>query len=64
VDAEGVAQYRRVSVGPLHEGLRIVREGLTVEDRVVVAGTQRVRPGAQVTAEDVPIEPPAPAPGG
>jgi RND family efflux transporter MFP subunit len=64
VDAEGVAQYRRVSAGPLHEGLRIVREGLTVEDRVVVAGTQRVRAGSKVTAEDVPIEPPAPAPGG
>jgi len=66
VDAQGIAQYRRVTLGPLNDGLRIIREGLSPEDRVVVAGTQRVRQGAPVTAEERPIAPPPPAaqPGG
>jgi RND family efflux transporter MFP subunit len=59
LDGESRAQYRRVTIGPLHEGLRIVREGVTPEDRVVVAGIQRLRPGMTVVAEDVAIEPPA-----
>ena len=65
VDGDGHAQYRLVKLGPLHEGLRIVRSGLAADDRVVVAGVQRVRPGLAVTAQDVSIEPAvAPAGGG
>ena len=63
VDAQGAAQYRRVTLGPLHDGLRIVREGLSPEDRVVVAGTQRVRQGIVVAAEERPFAPPPPAAG-
>jgi len=51
VDGDGKAQYRTVKTGPLVDGLRVVREGLTPEDWVVVAGLQRVRPGMQVDAE-------------
>jgi RND family efflux transporter MFP subunit len=61
VDAQGIAQYRRVTLGPLNDGLRIIREGLSPEDRVVVAGTQRVRQGMPVAAEERPIAPPPPA---
>jgi RND family efflux transporter MFP subunit len=65
VDAENKAQYRRVTLGPLHEGLRIVREGLGPDDRVVVAGVQRVKLGLVVAPEERPIEtPPALAAGG
>ena len=64
LDAESKAQYRRITIGPMHEGLRIVREGVGPDDRVVVAGIQRVRPGMLVTAEDVAIEAPAVATGG
>jgi len=64
VDDESRARYRRVAVGALYEGLRIVRDGLTVEDRVVVSGLQRVRPGIVVdAAEEVIPEPPAGAAG-
>jgi RND family efflux transporter MFP subunit len=56
VDDAGHVQYRTVTVGPLHEGLRIVRTGLTADDRVIVTGVQRVRPGITVTAQDVAIE--------
>jgi RND family efflux transporter MFP subunit len=48
VDTPGRAQYRRVRTGPIHDGLRIVREGLQPADRVVVAGVQRVRAGSEV----------------
>jgi RND family efflux transporter MFP subunit len=60
VDAQNHAQLRRVAIGPLHEGLRIVREGVGPEDRVVVAGIQRVRPGLELAPEERPIEPSPP----
>jgi multidrug efflux system membrane fusion protein len=55
VDHDGKVQYRAVKLGPLHEGLRVVREGLTASDRVVVRGLQRVRPGVQVKADVMPM---------
>ena len=61
VDGESKAQYRTVKIGPLVDGLRVVREGVTPEDWVVVAGLQRVRPGLVVDAqrETNPSPPPA-----
>jgi RND family efflux transporter MFP subunit len=58
VDGENKAQYRRVTLGPLHEGLRIVRDGIGPDDRVVVAGMQRVRVGLVLAPEERSIEPP------
>lgn len=55
VGGDGKAQYRDVELGGLHEGLRVVRSGLGADDRVVVRGLQRVRPGAQVDAELAPM---------
>jgi len=51
VDGDSKAQYRTVKIGPLVDGLRVVREGVTSEDWVVVAGLQRVRPGLNVDAQ-------------
>lgn len=48
--------YRKIQVGPLVHGLRLVRTGLHVDDRVVIAGLQRVYPGMKVTAEPGIIE--------
>jgi len=61
VDGESKAQYRTVKIGPLVDGLRVVREGVGPEDWVVVAGLQRVRPGLVVDAqrETNPSPPPA-----
>jgi membrane fusion protein, multidrug efflux system len=42
-------QYRSVTLGPIVDGLRVVREGLEAGESVVVNGLQRVRPGVQVT---------------
>ena len=41
-------QYRPVQLGPVVDGLRIVRGGLQAGDLVVVNGLQRVRPGVTV----------------
>jgi len=53
VDADGKVEHRTLKLGPLNGGLRIVREGLTTEDRIVVRGLQRVRPGAMVAAQTI-----------
>jgi membrane fusion protein, multidrug efflux system len=41
-------EYRAVKLGPMEDGLRVVREGLQPGDSIVVNGLQRVRPGAVV----------------
>jgi multidrug efflux system membrane fusion protein len=56
VGADGKVEYRQVHLGPLVGSLRIVRSGLKVGERIVVNGLQRVRPGAQVTPQLVPME--------
>src|SRR5467141_2932501 len=45
--------YRPVKLGPIAEGLRVVRDGLHEGDTIVVSGLQRVRPGATVTPKKV-----------
>ena len=42
-------QYRTVTLGPIADGLRVVRTGLEAGESVVVNGLQRVRPGVEVT---------------
>lgn len=49
-------EYRRVSVGPLVDGLRVVDAGLKPGDVVVVNGLQRVHPGEVVEAEKVAMD--------
>lgn len=55
MDKDNKAAYRAVELGPKLEGLRIVRSGLGKDDRIVVRGLQRVRPGSQVTPEEAPM---------
>jgi RND family efflux transporter MFP subunit len=49
VGADDVPAQRRVVLGPLVEGMRVIREGITAEEWVVVKGQQRVRAGQKVT---------------
>jgi RND family efflux transporter MFP subunit len=44
-------QYQAVELGPLVEGKRIVRSGVTMGEKIVVNGLSHVRPGMPVTAE-------------
>jgi multidrug efflux system membrane fusion protein len=48
VKDDDTVEARPVVLGPLDEGLRVVREGLKAEDRVIVDGIQRARVGAKV----------------
>ncbi len=57
-------EYRPVQLGPVIDGLREVQSGLTAGEKVIVNGLQRVRPGAQVQAQQVAMgEPTAPTGG-
>lgn len=48
VDAEGVVAAKEVELGPLNDGLRVIRSGLAATDSVIVDGQQRARPGQSV----------------
>jgi multidrug efflux system membrane fusion protein len=55
VDQNNKLERRPVILGPITEGLRVVRQGLKPGDVIVVNGLQRVRPGAQVSPTKVPM---------
>jgi RND family efflux transporter MFP subunit len=58
IDKDDIVRYRRVSVGRLHKGLRVITEDtLKPGDRVVVSGIQRIRPKAKVVPKlvDMPV---------
>lgn len=55
----------KVTLGPIVDGLRVIRTGLTANDRVIIEGQQRVRPGMKVSPKPgriVPTAPTAPRP--
>jgi multidrug efflux system membrane fusion protein len=49
-------EYRRVKLGRVIDGLRIVREGLKPGDVIVVNGAQRVHPGIEVNPQKVTMQ--------
>lgn len=57
--ADGTVAAKAVTLGPIALGLRVIRAGLTAEDRVIVGGFANpfVRPGAKVVANPGKIEP-------
>ncbi len=46
-------EYRGIQLGPKIEDMRIIRTGLKGDEKIVVNGLQRVRPGSQVQVEAV-----------
>lgn len=48
VGKDNKCQRRDVTLAHMHEGMRVVVDGLTVDDRVVTDGLQRARPGVEV----------------
>jgi RND family efflux transporter MFP subunit len=51
LDGENVAKPKYVTLGPVVDGLRVVA-GLDRDDRVIINGLMRVRPGVRVTPQD------------
>lgn len=55
LNGDNQVSYRAVTLGEKVSGLRIIKSGLKANDKIVVNGLQRVRPGATVTPVDVPM---------
>jgi RND family efflux transporter MFP subunit len=51
VDGENTARQKYVTLGQAVENLRVIKEGLGPDDRVIVNGLMRARPGQKVTPE-------------
>ena len=58
VAADGTVSPRPVQLGPLVDGLRVIRSGLQRTDRVIINGVQRIQaPGMKVQAANGQIRP-------
>jgi len=53
VGPENIVTYREITLGARAEGLRIVTGGLQADEKIVVNGLQRVRPGSLVAPQMV-----------
>ncbi|MGH8750651.1 MAG: efflux RND transporter periplasmic adaptor subunit, partial [Burkholderiales bacterium] len=65
VGTDNKTLYREVKLGPLIEGLRVIKQGLKGGETIVVNGLQRVHPGDAVTPQLVSmldVDKPAGAP--
>ncbi|KAA5602989.1 efflux RND transporter periplasmic adaptor subunit [Blastochloris sulfoviridis] len=60
VGDDDIAKPRYVVLGQLVDGLRVVKEGLSPQDRVVVNGLARIRPMMKVTPQPQGAAPPGP----
>lgn len=48
VNGENIVEYRPVQLGALVDQMRVIKDGITLNDQIVVNGIQRARPGAPV----------------
>lgn len=62
VGQDGIVTAKPVVLGPLVDGLRVIRSGLARTDRVVIGGLQLAFPGTKVTTRPGRILPAASAP--
>ncbi len=56
VGSDNKTAYREIKLGPMVDGLREVRSGLKKDERIVVVGLQRVRPGDVVAPTPVAMD--------
>jgi multidrug efflux system membrane fusion protein len=63
VDKDGKAQRKDVVLGRMVEGLRVVQAGLAPDDKIIVAGLQKIfSPGMPVKPDQVSMDTPRAAP--
>lgn len=53
VNAKNEVEYRRIKIGGLETDMRVIEEGISPDDWVIVNGLQRVRPGIKVAPQQV-----------
>src|SRR3954451_8160322 len=58
VNGDNVVEQRKVQIGPVDNGLRVIESGLKPDDRVVIAGLLRVIPGQKIDPQVTKIEQP------
>ncbi|WP_441238019.1 efflux RND transporter periplasmic adaptor subunit [Bradyrhizobium sp. 930_D9_N1_4] len=58
VNGDNVVEQRKVQIGPVDNGLRVIEGGLKPDDRVVIAGLLRVIPGQKIDPQVTKIEQP------
>ncbi|KQT21141.1 MULTISPECIES: efflux RND transporter periplasmic adaptor subunit [unclassified Bradyrhizobium] len=58
VNGDNIVEQRKVQIGPVDNGLRVIENGLKPDDRVVVAGLLRVIPGQKIDPQVTKIEQP------
>jgi RND family efflux transporter MFP subunit len=56
VGSDNTTKVTFIQLGPIVDGLRVVRKGLKADDKIIVNGLQHTRPGAPVTPKEVPME--------
>jgi RND family efflux transporter MFP subunit len=49
---DDTVERRKVETGARHGALRVIREGLAADDKVVIRGVQVLRPGSKVTPQE------------
>jgi RND family efflux transporter MFP subunit len=65
VDAENTARQKYVTLGQLTaDGLRVIKEGLAPDDRVIISGLMQVRAGQKVRPQEQGAGGAAPGPAG
>jgi RND family efflux transporter MFP subunit len=57
VAQDGSVTPKPVQLGPVIDGLQVVRSGLAANDRLVIDGLMRIRPGVKVTPQPGAIAP-------
>ena len=63
VDGENIVRQKYVTLGQMSGDLRVIKDGVTADDRVVVNGLMRARPGIKVKPQEQGGSPSAEATG-
>ncbi len=53
---DDVPVRRIVELGPIVDGLRVIRHGISAQDWVIIRGQQRVRPDQKITPKHIPLK--------
>ena len=61
VDADNTARQKYVTLGQAVDNLRVIKQGIGPDDRVIVNGLMRARPGQKVTPQPEGAPPAGPA---
>ena len=58
VNSDNIVEQRKVQIGQVDNGLRVIESGLKPDDRVVIAGLLRVIPGQKIDPQPTKIDQP------